>query len=141
MQNQNNNEFIKLINKYYDNSPYNFYLLHMIDFIISKEKLMERLIFTFYRMSNSNSTNFKNKMIDIFKKFTDKDIEKFNFAISGSKKMCPQYKINVRLGDAERIEFHTCFFTMDIYISNIQNIDFDIISQSMLVNNSSFNFA
>ena len=141
MQNQNNNEFIELINKYYDNSPYNFYLLHMIDFIISKEKLIERLIFTFDGMNNSNSTNFKNKMIDIFNKFTDKDIEKFNFAISGSKKMCPQYRIDVHLRNAERIEFHTCFFAMDIYISNIQNIDFDIISQSMLVNNSSFNFA
>jgi arabinogalactan endo-1,4-beta-galactosidase len=82
-----------------------------------------------------------NKMIDIFNKFTDKDIEKFNFAISGSKKMCPQYRIYVHLRNAERIEFHTCFFTMDIYISNIQKIDFDIISQSMLVNNSSFNFA
>ena len=102
---------------------------------------MERLVFRFDGMSNLNSTDFKNKMIDIFNKFTDKDIEKFNFAISGSKKMCPQYKINVHLGNAERIEFHTCFFTMDIYISNIQKIDFDIISQSMLVNNSSFNFA
>ena len=120
--NINNNEFIELINKYYNNSPYNFYLLHMIDLIISKEKLIERLVFRFDRMSNPNSTNFKNKMIDIFNKFTDKDIEKFNFAISGSKKMCPRYEINVHLGNAERIEFHTCFFRMDIYISNQEEL-------------------
>ena len=143
MQNQNNNEFIQLINQYYNNSPYDFYILHMIDFIISKEKLMEKLIFRFDGMSNSNSTNFKNKMInDIFQKFTDKDIEKFNFAISGSKKMCPKYNINVVVTDKIGIEFHTCFFKMDIFLdkeSINETYIFDTIRESILKNNNQFN--
>lgn len=94
INNKNNRSptFIQLINQYYNNSPYDFYILHMIDFIISKEKLMEKLTFRFDGMSNSNSTNFKNKMIDIFQKFTDKDIENFNFVISGSKKCVQNIK-------------------------------------------------
>ena len=95
----------------------------MIDFKINKDKLISNLTINYYNFNNNNQkSDFKNKIISMIQDFNDEDIEKFNFAISGSKKMCPKYIINIHKTDnSNRIEYHTCFYTMDLYISNIIN--------------------
>jgi len=137
----NDKEFINLIKKYYNGSCYIFYILHMIDFKINKDKLISKLTFDYDNINNNNKEEFKNKIISMIKNFSDKEIEDFNFAISGSKKMCPKYIINIhKTNDSNRIEYHTCFYTMDVYISNTKNKNSIIngLKANISVNNTKF---
>ena len=95
----------------------------MIDFKINKDKLISKLTINYDNINNNNQKKeFKNKIISMIKNFSNKEIENFNFAISGSKKMCPKYIINIhKTNDSNRIEYRTCFYTMNVYISNTKN--------------------
>ena len=142
--NNKDKEFIDLIKKYYNKSPYTFYVLHMIDFKINKDKLIKNLTINFYNFNNNNNIkkDFVDKINKMIENFSDEEIEKFNFAISGSKKMCPKYIINItKTNDSNKIVYHTCFYTMDIYISNIENKNSVInsLKANILINSKNFN--
>ena len=137
-------KFIDLIKEYYNNSPYTFYILHMIDFKIHKDKLIKNLTINFKNFNNNQKAEFEYKIISIIKDFNDEEIENFNFLISGSKKMCPKYIINIiKTNDSDKIEYHTCFYTINIYISNIgnKNIIINTLKANISVINKSFNIS
>ena len=121
----NDKEFINLIKKYYNGSCYTFYILHMIDFKINKDKLFSNLTINFLNFNNNNQKeDFLEKINKIIENFSDKEIENFNFAISGSKKMCPKYIINIhKTNNSTEIgtKYHACFYTLDIGFSNEEN--------------------
>lgn len=54
--------------------------------------------------------------------------------------MCPEYKIYVHLENADRIEYHTCFFRMDIYFSNEKSINIIMTSFESNFSKSSSQF-
>ena len=132
--NKNNNklferkdEIIELINLFIKNKIYiNFYDFYLSHFILEKitiDSLLKNLKFNYderIKNININKNEIENKFKELFKSFTDNELYLFNKAISGkslsmSKK---NYIINIfNYNTSSPIVFHTCFNSMDFYIT------------------------
>lgn len=132
--NKNNNklferkdEIIELINLFIKNKIYlNFYDFYLSHFILEKitiDSLLKNLKFNYderIKNININKNEIENKFKELFKSFTDNELYLFNKSISGkslsmSKK---NYIINIfNYNTSSPIVFHTCFNSMDFYIT------------------------
>ena len=128
-----------IINKYkIYNNIYELYLLHFIQDKITNDLFINKLKFKFINENNQNLETIKEEFINktkqnletikeefinFFKSFTDEQLYIFNKLISG-KTYTPakEYLIRIHFNNMDKLpEFHTCFFTVDIYYNYFVN--------------------
>ena len=122
------------ISKYYIDF-FDFYICHLLNFSISKELFLSRLIFE-NNSANINSERFKSfadKFIIMLKSLSQEELILFNIYISGSSILQPNYKIQISDSIGNSVDFpHTCFNTLEI--GNI-----DLFEELYLINNNKKN--
>jgi ankyrin repeat protein len=96
---------------------YDFFISHFVQKMITIDSFLANLIIDCN--NEINDPNLKDKIIEIFKNFEEKELYKFNQLISGNTyKLSNKYEI--KIGYSVHLFYHTCFNSLDIpYIDNM----------------------
>ena len=119
---ENSDNILEYLNIIIDNlniyeNIYDFFLSHFVQKMITIDSFLDNLtIDCNYKIEDKT---LKDKIIEMFKKFEEKELYKFNQLISGNiYKLSKEYII--KIGYSVSLYYHSCFNTLDIpYIEDI----------------------